>query len=432
MGRLVWSNAKDAPRGFTHWKLLAARLGLFTILFGIWAYGMLTYKPETYMLGLLGIYAIISIYIGLLFSKTHIGSLRDLLIIWEDKVFLQRDDDFGWCVIPRDRFKVRVFAYTPSENLDDPARPPRIVLEEPYKGKIYFPFSYELTVPKIGGVRKVMVREKDIRELIDVLKPTIVFDDSYKLTEGYSYVIANFGEDLRAIAEEILQKDLKGLVYKVFGEKYCYVNGKKRFYRDVAIYVLDCTLAALSLYGLKSEAEKFMRCVLNGQIEEYLKTLDFEMVKKWSDAYSTISSTCLHIFGLIGFLAVALTFLAMLFGPTTFWMFALIGISVLMNGLRYGFFGYNGLVGDVKRRYFLGLFTGLFIDVFLSVVHVLIPFIAVFLSPGAFILKFPYIHTYITFSLIVSSNGILRNIIDTNYIFYRKLVEKWLGFSRNL
>ncbi|OYT26569.1 MAG: hypothetical protein B6U95_07300 [Thermofilum sp. ex4484_82] len=93
-----------------------------------------------------------------------------------------------------------------------------------------------------------------------------------------------------------------------FGEKYCYVNGEKHFYRDVAIYVLDCTLAALSLYSLKSEAEKFMRCVLNGEIEEYLRELDFEMVKKRSNVYSTILDILLPVSYLTGFLAVALMF----------------------------------------------------------------------------------------------------------------------------
>jgi len=419
MSNLVWTNAKDAPCGFTYQKFLAAKLGFFTFGFGSLSVTIMLRSPEMFILGPLLIYALLSMYIGTLLLHSNIFNTRNLLFIWEDKVFLQRVGLFGWRVITRDKFRVGIFSYRAKENLDDPASPPYIVLEKPYKGKMCFIFSSDLVEVEETGV---ILRERDIRKLIEILKPRKILDGTYRLIEGYSHVIANFGEELRALAEELLNFDFKDLLFEIYKGKFEDINA--------ALISLENTLSALAIYGLKPEAEKFIRCVIDGEILKYLNFLDLNICKKWSNFLSDVGSKTANIGGFIGFLASFIMIFNIIFGSALdLWLSLVVVISVSVNICRCIFIHYNGLIGDAGNEYFYGLLVGLFIDIFFTVFHVSIPFIVNYsVGPISFPFVFPYIHLYIIFSLVISLLNILSNIVRTDYIAYKKLIESWLQF----
>ena len=74
------------------------------------------------------------------------------IIIYEDKVFLQIAGFTGdRHLIPRSRFRVDVFSYDERKKEETVVCPPEIVLDRPFKNKIYFIFRRNLTELKLKG-----------------------------------------------------------------------------------------------------------------------------------------------------------------------------------------------------------------------------------------------------------------------------------------
>jgi len=269
MGKILWTNTTD-DKNFSYHADVALPLvfpGVFFLFFAV--LGFLKVQYGGAVGGMLLLYLYACMVFGILFIHGVTGN-RDYLVIYEDKVFIQiAGFSGGRYVIPRSKFRVDVFSYDEYKNEDVAACPPEIVLERPFKNKIYFIFRRNLTEPElkgqgraIGAIRRVLVTERDMKRLINILNPKRLINLRTRLTMGYAFAKLNFGNELKELIEKILDVDFLPMAIECYGET------KKA---SIAMTAMDDTLAALSLFRMKKEAALFMEYCITGRIKRYMQ-----------------------------------------------------------------------------------------------------------------------------------------------------------------
>ncbi len=417
----MWTNARDDP-DFSPYKYLLAVPVLFILLFGSLSIGIR--DPQVSLESLLSAYAALCIFVGVfvLHSKIFIG--REFLIVWKNKVFVQIPGfNSGWRIIPRDKFKVDVFRYNSRKDLDTLADPPEIILDQPYKGKVYFLFSDSLVKPKISGVIRRLVSERDMRELIDILKPRKVMRTVFAPVGGYAYAKTNLGSKLRELIDKMLNTDILSIAQSIYEDVYKAAR---------AAISVDDTLLALSLFKREKESALLMEYCITGRIARYMRRLT---VLKIGDMWHPntgkfggyLMGNILWIIGLSPFLIILFS---LPYGPGVVTAAFILLISVGIAAMKTYFIDYNGVMGDTRLRFYFGLFMGLAIDTLLGVLHMILPFIAVMITGPAAALPTLILYAYLVYSVVFMVHNILYNIFRTGYFEYRKLAKEWRKFLK--
>lgn len=434
MKRVIWTNSPGryyvSPFSYliTRFGAISSLLVFTSILF-ILVYPILT------IWGLLILYFILVMAVNIFFMRSTLFRSSSILTIWEDQAFiLISDENVGWLTIPRDRFNVDVMWYISEPDPEAPANPPEIVLTDIYKNKIIFPFKLDLTMKlkHDGTVSKILVREKDIKKLVEILKPKRFFNTPGWLVEGYAYVKANFGSELKNLAERMLDLKPNHLIGDDLGD----ISLKKAL-----VYYLNETLVALAIFNLKNETEKFMKYCLNGRIKDIARRIDLNVIEKWIDN-SYIINRISNIVGILGnslfiiAIILALTYLYQIIEISTamfltieFYIITLlISVHVALTA-RMLFLGYMGIVGHTNPTFFRGIYIGIITDILLGALHASIPFIGIYLNGNLVNLPPLVLYVYLIYSFVSSLIVIYSNIAFTGYRKYKKLIKEWMRIS---
>ena len=420
MGKLLWTNTRDDPT-FSPYKYMILVPAFFFIILGP-SIGVVR-NPRVSMFALLATYMVLCIFVGIFILHSHIFNLREFLIVWEDKVFVQIPGfNSGWRTIPRDKFKVDAFRYDAKDDLNAPANAPEIVLERPYKGKIYFLFKSSLVSPKLGGITRHLVLERDIHELIEILKPKRVLRTVFALTGGYAYAKANLGDKLGELINKVLDVNITPIAIGLYGV----TNRAGRVAASV-----DDTLLALSLFKREREAGLFIEYCITGKIERYMRRLRvLKIGDMWHPNTGKFSDYWGNILWIPVISSLLIMIISMAYGSHIFTAATILTISVGAAAVRGSFVSYNGIMGDTRLRYYLGMIAGLTVDVLFGIVHLMLPFIAVMLAGPAAALPGFILYAYIVHSVAFSVLSVTVNIFHTGYIEYRKLAKEWHKFLK--
>ena len=338
-------------------------------------------------------------------------------------MFIQIPDyNSGWRSIPRDKFKVDVFRYEAKSNPNAPAEAPEIVLEKPYRGKVYFLFNRALTSPKIGGTIKHLLSERDMKDLIDILKPRRVMRTVFAPIGGYAYAKVNLKSKFKELIEKILDVDYIAIAQRIYEDVYKVARA--------SVSVND-TLIALSLFKREKEAGMFMEYCITERIEKYMRQ---PKILKIGDMWHPNAGKFKDYLGNVSWILALSPFLIFLLtipsGSSIVMASIILIIATGISALRSAFISYNGIMGDTRLSYYLGMFLGLTTDLILGAIHFVLPFIAVMLVGATAALPTFILYAYLGYSIAFTVLNIFWNIFSTGYIEYKKLAREWHKYIR--
>ncbi len=428
MSRILW-----IPRGTDDYReLLGFRLGMalafltiHSLLFLLFAWSSETKVKEyaSMIVTLSCIFLATAFIIDLLIIRSNVFAFPSILIVYEDKVFLQNPDEFGWRVIPREKFKVKIISYKPAGKPTDPPKNLlKIILEEPYKGRIYYRFSYDLFKKERTG--EIKVTDAYLRKLINLLKPKRVMDLGVRIAAGYAAVLANYSGD-----EEIIELAEKALEYD-FTERAVEIARNLsllgcRIYPVDVLYAVEYSLVAITFFGSRDEVKRFLGMIIDESFVDYVYFLGPKFIKKWIP-YTHREKIHENLATFAGVLSLILYAVGGFLSPD-YWgyLFGVLLWSWVVYGLHWLGFRGTPFTSDLRDFYFRGCKLAFFFWLFFAVFHAFLPFIA-WLITGFF--QIVFIIVYLIISLIMSYGAYLWLIDDLRIHYYEKIYEAWCKF----